>query len=47
MLITNGVITRNIAAGRLPEYLAKGYKEVEEPEEVEEPAAKKTRKKQN
>lgn len=28
MLITNGAITRSIAAGRLPEYQAKGYTEV-------------------
>lgn len=25
MLITNGIITRNIAAEQLPEYVAKGY----------------------
>lgn len=30
MLITNGTITRNIDAKRLPEYEAKGYKEVKE-----------------
>ena len=34
MLITNGVITRNIAADKLPEYKAKGYSTVE----VEAPA---------
>lgn len=28
MLISNGVITRNIAEKQLPEYKAKGYKEV-------------------
>lgn len=28
MLITNGRITRNIAASQLPEYKAKGYTEV-------------------
>ena len=40
MLITNGTTTRNIAAARLPEYMAKGYKEVKAPEKpkpVEEP----------
>lgn len=28
MIVSNGVITRNIAAKQLPEYTAKGYKEV-------------------
>lgn len=39
MLITNGTTTRNIAAARLPEYVAKGYKEIKAPEKpkVEEP----------
>lgn len=27
MLISNGKITRNISADRLPEYVAKGYRE--------------------
>lgn len=30
MLISNGVITRNIAEKQLPEYEARGYKEVTE-----------------
>lgn len=28
MLISNGITTRNIAEKQLPEYIAKGYKEV-------------------
>lgn len=32
MLITNGTKTRNISSERLPEYVAKGYKEVKTPE---------------
>ena len=28
MLISNGITTRNIAEKQLPEYTAKGYKEV-------------------
>lgn len=40
MLITNGVITRNIAADKLPEYKAKGYSTVE----VEAPKPKKAAK---
>ena len=28
MLITNGIVTRNIDAKQLPEYVAKGYTEV-------------------
>lgn len=28
MLITNGIVTRNIADKRFPQYEAKGYKEV-------------------
>lgn len=28
MIVSNGVITRNIAEKQLPEYKAKGYKEV-------------------
>ena len=28
MIISNGVITRNIAEKQLPEYKARGYKEV-------------------
>lgn len=31
MLITNGVITRNIEAKQLPEYKVKGYREAETP----------------
>jgi len=31
MLITNGIITRNIEAEQLPEYKAKGYREAETP----------------
>lgn len=31
MLVTNGEITRNIASEKLPEYAAKGYKEVKIP----------------
>ena len=30
MLISNGITTRNIAEKQLPEYKAKGYKEVKE-----------------
>ena len=37
MLITNGTITRNIPAERLPEYVAKGYTEVKAPEEKKTP----------
>lgn len=32
MLVTNGKTTRNITASQLPEYGAKGYKEVKTPE---------------
>ena len=28
MLITNGIVNRNINPAKLPEYTAKGYKEV-------------------
>lgn len=48
MLISNGKMTRNIADKRLPEYMAKGYKEVKiEPikKEVKEPAKGKAPKK--
>lgn len=31
MLITNGITTRNIAEKQLPEYKAKGYREVVTP----------------
>jgi len=37
MLITNGVVTRNIEAEQLPEYKAKGY----EPVKVDTPKPKK------
>ncbi len=37
MLITNGIITRNISVEKLPEYVAKGYKKVEVPEKPETP----------
>lgn len=40
MLITNGKVTRNIAAGRLGEYIAKGYVEIKETK----PTAKKPKK---
>ena len=30
MIVSNGVTTRNIAEKQLPEYMAKGYKEVVE-----------------
>jgi hypothetical protein len=41
MLITNGITTRNIAAARLKEYAAKGYKEVKaEPKLSEKPIEK-------
>ena len=39
MFITNGTVTRNIDEKRLPEYAAKGYKEVK-PEEKPKPAEK-------
>lgn len=46
MLITNGNITRNIAAEQLPEYVAKGYAVVEAtakpaPKAEKKPTAKK------
>ena len=37
MLITNGTITRQINAQRLPEYKAKGYTEVKTPEKPKAP----------
>lgn len=40
MLITNGKITRNISAGQLPEYKAKGYTEVKVATDTTEPPAK-------
>ena len=41
MLITNGSITRNIAVSQMPEYAAKGYKEVKaEPKLSEKPIEK-------
>ena len=33
MLITNGIVTRNISAERLAEYKSKGYTEVKTPGE--------------
>lgn len=38
MLITNGIVTRNIAAKQLSEYKARGYREVDTPVEEEAPA---------
>ncbi len=35
MLITNGIVTRNIADKRFPQYEAKGYKKVEEKPKAE------------
>lgn len=32
MLVSNGTKTRNISSEKLPEYVAKGYKEVKTPE---------------
>ena len=40
MLITNGTVKRNIADGRLGEYIVKGYVEVKETQ----PKAKKPKK---
>lgn len=49
MLITNGITTRNIAEKQLPEYKAKGYREVVTPATSKPaepvPAPKKTAKK--
>lgn len=38
MLITNGTKTRNIQPSKLPEYEAKGYKEVKTPPKADKPA---------
>lgn len=43
MLITNGKVTRNIKADKMPEYAAKGYTEVKQ--SSEKPKAPKTGKK--
>lgn len=43
MLITNGIITRNINEKKLPEYTAKGYTEVKQT--TENPKVGKTGKK--
>lgn len=40
MLITNGIVTRNIAAKQFAEYMAKGY----EPVKVDTPKPKKAAK---
>ena len=37
MLITNGIVYRNINPSRLSEYAAKGYTEVKTPEEKKAP----------
>lgn len=34
MLITNGIVTRNISESRLPEYKAKGYTEIISPRDT-------------
>lgn len=34
MLISNGITTRNISESRLPEYKAKGYKEIIPPRDT-------------
>ena len=39
MLITNGIVTRNINAQKLSEYVSKGYEEVK-PVEPKKPAEK-------
>lgn len=36
MLITNGIVTRNIADKRFPQYEAKGYKEVKPEDKPED-----------
>lgn len=44
MLVTNGIITRNISDKQLPEYAAKGYKEVKAKAKTSEtPKAKKSK----
>ena len=44
MLVSNGIITRNISDEQLPEYAAKGYKEVKAPEgKTSKPKAKKSK----
>lgn len=35
MLITNGIVTRNIAASQLAEYKARGYREADAPSKAE------------
>lgn len=37
MLVTNGIITRNITEKQLPEYAVKGYTEVKTPETPKPP----------
>lgn len=37
MLITNGIVTRNISAKQLTEYKARGYREVGTPVEAPKP----------
>ena len=44
MLITNGIVTRNITAKQLEEYKARGYREIDTPVKVETPKPKKAAK---
>lgn len=43
MLISNGFKTRNIASEKLPEYIAKGYKEVKTTETLKKPTKAKNK----
>lgn len=44
MLVTNGMVTRNIAGSQFQEYAAKGYREVKaEAKEPPKPKAKKSK----
>lgn len=43
MLVTNGMVSRNIAARQLHEYEAKGYKEVKVEAKTSKPKPKKSK----
>lgn len=44
MLITNGVVTRNISAKQFAEYEARGYRKIDTPAKAETPKPKKAAK---
>lgn len=47
MLITNGIVNRNINPAKLPEYVAKGYKEVKRGRSANVPDTKENKDNEN